>query len=250
MPQSDNSTVFFGLACGNAAVINVSSAVVQLPSAGSLIMLRLNAASASVQLPFAVPANFTLGQASFATSTSPSSEFVFDLFAGSLHCNDETFTAAAVASVVSGVQPVVAPMLMQTAVFGLVPQAPAQEADVCWSEAKLVDVISGDALVVDGSWSLFDGSKEWNATRVVLQAPDALPQELQRDASVAVIAFIGSTMAVTASCNAPSCSVTWVVSKHFDIDVTNSSAGQLARFYARPHHGGGKFRVCCLLMFV
>jgi len=249
VPQADNSSVFFGLACGSDTDINVSAVVVPLPTASSLLMLRLNALSASFQFPFAVPANFSSGRVSFATSASLASDFVFDLFSGSLHCADAAFTAAAVASIATGIQPLVVPMQIETAVFALVPQTPAVETDICWSETKLVDVKSGRALAVDGSWSLFDRAKEWNATSVVLEAAGAPPQDMQRDTSAAVIAVIGSTLAVTASCSAPSCTLTWVISKHFDLDITNSSDGQVARFNPRPHHGGGKFRVRCLLHF-
>jgi hypothetical protein len=242
IPQSDNSLIFFGIICGNESGVNLSVAVVRLPFDNTLLMLRLNSKSASIQLPFAVPSNFSSGRVSFATSTSLTGDFAADFVRSSLHCVDSSTTAAAVASVASGVRPVLQQKQTEGAIFAFETSLPILTTDICWSEARLLDTISGLTIGVDGSWSLLDVAVSFDPNCVVLQAPGVDPVQMTRDASVAVVAVVGSTVIITASCDAP-LTVTWVISKHFDLELSNSSSGQNARFDPLPHHGGGKFRV-------
>jgi hypothetical protein len=243
LPLSDNSLVFVGIACGNLSNVNISVAVVSLPSDNSLLMLKLHSMSASIQFPFAIPANYSSGQVSFGTSTSLTGDFAFDFIDASLHCADSSMIADAVASVATGVQPELRPMSMQGAIFNFAPSAPAVTTDMCWARARLLDIVSGQTVDIDGSWSVLDLTNSFDVNCVFLQLSEAQPTVMMRDASVAVVVVIGSTMILTASCNAPSLTVTWVFSKHFDVEFTNSSSGQSARFEPLPHHGGGKFRV-------
>ncbi len=228
--------------------MTVSVAVIALPFDNSLLMLQLNSFSASIQFPFPVSTNFSSGQVSFGTSTSLASDFVVDFVNSSLHCAESSLIEQAVASVITGVRPTLKAMRAQGAIFAFVPQDPGVSIDVCWSQAGLLDIISGKTIDVDGSWSALDASNAFDVNCVVLHPPDSLPTFMKRDASVAVVVVVGSTMVITASCNAPSLTVTWVISKHFDLEITNSSSGQSARFQPLPQHGGGKFRVCSLLI--
>ena len=243
LPQDDNSVLFVGVICGNESNVNVSVVVVPLPFSNSLLMLQLNSISASIQLPFTVAGNFSSGQVSFATSSSSSANMMVDFMSSTLHCADPSTISAAVASVVTGVRPVIFPLQIDKAVFAFTPSNRAVTADACWSRVMLSESISGQHIIVDGSWSLFDRSQSWGAMRVVLQTSGSSAVHLKRDTSVSAVALVGSMVTIAAACTTPSCVVTWVISKHFDIDITNSSSGQSGRFIPRPHHGGGKFRV-------
>jgi hypothetical protein len=213
-------------------------------------MLQLNELSSTIQVPFAIPTNFSSGQVLFAASSSSSGEVIVDFVSASLYCAEASTTAAAAAFVATGIEPLVVPLQIERAVFAFVPAEHASNSDVCWSDTKLSEMISGQTLIVDGSWSLFDDAQEHDFSSVVMQTSDSLPMSLERDTSISVVAVVGSTILISAFCSAPSCVTTWVISKHFDIDITNSSSGQNGRFNPRPHHGGGKFRVCCVLHLI
>jgi hypothetical protein len=242
-PQSDNSALFIGLVCGNESIVNISMSVVPLRFNQSLLILQLRSSSASVQLPFTIPSNFSSGRVSFATSSSPESGFVADFVEATLHCADTLSAASAISSFNRNSAPTLIPMPIDRAIFALVPSVPATSTDACWSQPTLSDLISGRTFAVDGSWSLFDNKRELHTISAVLQVFEAHPIEMKRDTSMPVVVVIGSTMVIEALCDAPSCIVTWLISKHFDLEITNTSNSQKVRFNPRPHHGGGKFRV-------
>lgn len=242
-PQSDNSALFIGLVCGNESIVNISMSVVPLRFNQSLLILQLRSSSASIQLPFTIPSNFSSGRVSFATSSSPESGFVADFVEATLHCADTSSAASAISSFNRNSAPTLIPMPIDRAIFALVPSVPETSTDACWSQPTLSDLISGSTFAVDGSWSLFDNKRELHTISAALQVFEAHPIEMKRDTSMPVVVVIGSTMVIEALCDAPSCIVTWLISKHFDLEITNTSSSQKVRFNPRPHHGGGKFRV-------
>jgi hypothetical protein len=243
LPHDDNSVVFVGVVCGNESAVNVTAVIVPLPFSMSLLILQLNSLSAIIQIPFALPLNVSSGKVLFATSTSLSGELIVDFMAGSLHCSESSATSAAASYVATGTKPAVNQLQVDDAIFAFVPSLPQTHIDICWSQPTLLDLVSGQTLAVDGSWSLFDYADDLSAMGVIMQKPGAPPMELQRDTSISMVALIGSTIMLSASCSFPACAVTWVISKRFDLDITNSSSGQNGRFNPRPHHGGGIFRV-------
>jgi hypothetical protein len=246
LPLPDDSIIFVGFSCGNETDVDVSAVLVPLSASKTLILLRACNSSMLYALPFGISTNFSSGQVLFATSSSLSGEMAVDFFSAALHCADSTLTAAMVAASGSGLLPdSILLQHVERTVFEFVPLVPTMfVAELCWADVQLVDRISGKTMTVDGHWSLFDRPKALDVVSVEMQLNEAAPIALQRHTSISVSAIIGSTLIFRASCIAPSCVLTWAVSKHFDLDIFNSSVGQQARFSPRPHHGGGSFRVC------